>query len=70
MLVGAKASHLLKGQENGGESSYHIVLYHNHARLKLVIKLLVLLCTGDILIPPGVTLLQLPAVDCKAASKV
>ena len=47
MLVGAKASHLLKGQENGGESSYHIVLYQNHA---LVIKLLVLLCTDDILI--------------------
>jgi len=70
MLVGAKASHLLKGQVNGGESSYHIVLYQNHARLKSVIKLLLLLCTDDILIATRSNIATVPGVDCKAASKV
>ena len=34
--------------ENPGYCN-HIVLYQNHARLKLMTKLLVLLCTDDIL---------------------
>ena len=48
------------------------MLYHSHARLKLLIKFLLnfMLCTDDLLTATSSNVATIRGVDCKAASKV